>query len=218
MSWLSSFARSTVGMKIIMGASGLVLYGFVFIHMLGNLQVFEGAEKLDAYGEMLHQVTEVLWGMRLVMITSVVLHVWAAVNLSRRSLAARPKGYAKKRNLAANLASLTMKFTGPVILVFLVYHLGHFTTGTFHPEYEFGAVYANVVSAFGNPLVVGFYVLAQLALAPHIAHGGYSMLRTFGLESDAWAGLGRIASRAFAAVIVIGNIAIPVAILAGLVK
>lgn len=218
MSWLSRFLRSTVGMKIVMGATGLILYGFVFIHMLGNLQVFEGEDKINAYGEMLHQVTEVLWGMRLVLIAALIGHVWSAVGLTRTSVKARPQGYRKKAHLAANLASLTMKFTGPIVLVFLIYHLLHFTTGHLHDSFKFGEVFDNVTSAFQNPLVVAFYVVAQLALLPHLAHGGYSMFRSFGLESEAWSGVARNASRAFAAVIVIGNIAIPVAIFAGLVK
>lgn len=218
MSWLSRFARSTVGMKILMGLTGLVLYGFVFVHMLGNLQVFEGAEKIDAYGEMLHQVTEVLWGARLTLLGALAVHVWAAVNLSRRSMQARPQAYKVKKHLAANLASLTMRATGPIILIFLIFHLGHLTTGHFHPSFVFGKVFDNVTTAFRNPLVAGFYVVSMLALAPHLAHGGYSMFRSFGVESDNWSSLARLGSRAFAAVIVLGNIAIPVAILAGLVK
>lgn len=217
MSWLSRFFRSTVGAKIVMGATGFVLYGFVIFHMAGNLQAWEAAEKLDAYGAMLKQVTEVLWGVRLALVVALGAHVWSAMRLVQISRAARPEAYRKKTNLAANAASLTMKFTGPILLIFIVYHLLHFTVGSAHPDFRHEGVFHNVVVGFSNPLVAGFYILSMLCLAPHLAHGGYSMLRSLGLESEGWSRIVRLASRAFAAIVVIGNISIPLGVLVGFI-
>lgn len=217
MSWLSRFFRSTVGAKIVMGVTGLILYGFVIFHMAGNLQAWEAAEKLDAYGKMLKQVTEVLWGVRIGLLVAFAAHVWSAIRLVSLSRAARPDGYRKKTHLAANFASLTMKFTGPILLVFIVYHLLHFTVGSAHPDFQHEGVYHNVVVGFSNPLVAGFYILSMLCLAPHLAHGGYSMLRSLGLESEGWSRVARLASRAFALLVVIGNISIPLGVLVGFI-
>ena len=171
-----------------MAASGLVLYGFVVVHMLGNLQVFMGREAINAYGAFLHGFLhgQGLYLARGVLLLAVLLHIWAALLLTLANLAARPVGYREWQARESSYASRTMVWSGPLLLAFLLYHLAHFTTGSAHPEFVPGDVFRNVVVGFQNPFASAFYVLAMLALGLHMYHGFWSMLQTLGLSHPRW--------------------------------
>ncbi len=209
--------RSAVGKKAAMAASGLVLFGFVLLHLLGNLQVFLGADKLNAYSRFLHSLGGLLWAARLILLGAVLVHIVAAYQVAAMQRAARPIGYARRQNLASTYASRTMKYGGVVILLFIVYHLLHFTFGNAHPAFNPDDVYANVVTGFRVVPVALFYIAAQLALGLHLRHGVWSLFQSAGIHGVRLEGQLKLGAAAFAAFVTLGNISIPVAVLAGLV-
>ncbi len=217
--------ESTIGKKVVMAVTGLILFGFVIIHMLGNLKVFAGRAYINAYGVFLREVgspmfghEQVLWLTRIVLLVSVGLHIWAAYQLTRLDLASRPVQYAMRKNQEYGYAARTLRWGGVIIALFIVYHLLHFTTGTVHPRFVEGDVYNNVVIGFQNPLVSIFYIVAQLALALHLYHGAWSMFQTLGLNNSnnkrIWRGLATVSSTMLA----LGNISIPLAVMLGLLR
>src|SRR5580765_56686 len=170
MNLLTHIFRSSIGKKFVMAASGLALFGFVIVHMLGNLQIFLGPEPLNAYGEFLKSKPGLLWTARLGLLLMVILHVWAAIKLSLENKAARPVGYADTRVVAASYASRTMMWSGVIIFVFVVYHLMHFTLGITNPDYlqmeetlkdgtQRPDVFRMMIVGFSNVWVSGFYIL-----------------------------------------------------------
>ncbi len=166
------FWDSTNGQKIVMAITGAILFLFVIGHMLGNLQVFEGPEKLNAYGRFLHDVPEILWAVRIVLLASVILHIWSSVKLAARKLKARPVSYAKKQDVASTYASRTMYWSGPIILAFVIYHLLHLTAGWAHPGFDFieGDVYHNVVAGISGLVCVRLvHLFDDLARISHPA-------------------------------------------------
>ena len=221
---IQNFWRSTVGKKIVMAVTGLIGVGFVIGHMVGNLQVFEGAEKINAYGRFLHHtVGTELWLVRIVLLAAVVLHVVAAVQLTRRAQVARPQDYRQRRPQVSTWASRTIRWGGLLLLVFIVLHILHFTVRAF-PGY--GAVdrtgsvdvYANLVTAFRNPWWTLFYVVSMIALGLHLYHGVWSSLRTMGQAKRSSNPLRRPVALALAALIWAGFTVVPVAIFLGLVR
>jgi succinate dehydrogenase / fumarate reductase cytochrome b subunit len=186
-----SLYRSTIGKKAIMAITGVVLYGFVIIHMIGNLKIFEGAEGFNHYSHFLRVVGEpalpagtILWLIRIVLLVSLVLHVTAAIQLTRIDTAGRPQAYKKVRRKQASFASLTLRYGGAAIFFFVVYHLMHFTIGSVHPNFIEGNPYNNVVVGFaGQPVIVAVYLLAVAALGMHLYHGVWSALQTLGLNN-----------------------------------
>ncbi len=200
-----------------MAATGLLLYGFVVLHMLGNLQLFLGPEAINAYGRLLHDVLhgQGLWIARASLLLATVLHVWAAVSLTLANASARPVGYREWQAHDSTYASRTMAWSGPLLAAFLLYHLAHFTTGQAHPEFVKGDVYRNMVVGFQNPFASAFYVLAMLALGLHMYHGFWSMLQTLGLSHPRWNRVRRAVSWLLATLVVVGNISIPLAVLTG---
>lgn len=203
-----------------MAATGVLLYGFVVGHMLGNLQVFLGREAINAYGEFLQHFLhgQGVWIARAVLLLAVALHVWAAVALTLANWSARPKGYREWQARESTYASRTMVWSGPLLALFIVYHLAHFTIGNAHPDFVRGDVYRNVVVGFSDPFASGFYVLAMLALGLHMYHGFWSMLQTLGLSHPRWNRVRRGLSLLFAWAVVAGNISIPLAVLTGVVR
>jgi len=203
-----------------MAATGVVLYGFVVGHMLGNLQVFLGREAINAYGEFLQHFLhgQGVWIARAVLLLAVALHVWAAVALTLSNWSARPKGYREWQARESTYASRTMVWSGPLLALFIVYHLAHFTVGNAHPDFVRGDVYRNVVVGFSDPFASGFYVLAMLALGLHMYHGFWSMLQTLGLSHPRFNRVRRGLSLLFAWAVVAGNISIPLAVLTGVVR
>jgi succinate dehydrogenase / fumarate reductase cytochrome b subunit len=207
------FYRSTVGKKIIMAVTGIVLVAFVIVHMLGNLTLFQGAEHINAYSHLLHASSELLWIARLVLLIAVILHIDAAVRLTRRAHAARPIGYDERRPQVSTLASRTMRWGGALILVFVIFHLLHFTTGTLLPVYHPGDVYANVVTGFQVWPVAVFYIIAMVALGFHLYHGAWSSIRTLGLSRPKPRPLHRSVAVVVAVVVAVGFAIIPLAVL-----
>ncbi len=226
MSWLTRFLGSNIGLKLVMALSGFVLFGFTLGHMAGNLQVFLGPDVFNAYAEGLQGNAMVLWGIRSVMLLAIVSHMFSAVTLALRSKAARPQGYKQQKFLSGNYAVRTMKFGGFVLLAFIVYHLLHLTVGAVHPDFNHCemvsghlkcSAYHNLTVGLSNPLVAGFYMLAQVFLGMHLAHGVWSLARTLGLSNPRYDGLARKAAWTFAGLVSAGNIVIALACVLGIV-
>ena len=207
--------RSNIGLKAIMAVTGLILVGYLITHVAANLLVLQGPTLINRYSAMLHAQPLLLNGARVVLFLATVAHVWAAVVLTRRARAARPVGYGRQDPQVATIASRSLRIGGVVILIFLVYHVLHFTIGTAHPAYVEGNPYANVVTAFRNPLVVIVYELALIAVGLHLFHGTWSAFRSLGLVKPSLHPLRHKASVAVSALIWLGFAAIPVLVLAG---
>jgi succinate dehydrogenase / fumarate reductase cytochrome b subunit len=214
-----TFFGSSIGKKVVMAATGLVLYGFVIGHMIGNLQIYLGPKAINDYAEFLQHFLhgQGIWMVRAGLLVAVGLHIWAAVMLTLANWSARPVGYREWQAVESTYASRTMVWSGPILAAFILYHLAHFTLGTVHPEFVRGEVYRNVVVGFQNPFVSAFYVLAMLALGLHMYHGFWSMLHTLGLSHPRWNRVRLPASLVLAGVVVLGNISVPLSVLAGLV-
>jgi succinate dehydrogenase / fumarate reductase, cytochrome b subunit len=225
MAWFTDFYRAAVGKKAVMAVTGILLLGFVLIHMLGNLHLYEGPGHLDDYGSFLRQVgapalppNGALWLARLVLLGAVVLHIWAAWQVSRMSRAARPARYEHKAVVHTTYASRTMRWGGVIILLFIVYHILHFTTGTVHPSFEEGAVYHNVVTGFSVWWVSLFYIVAQIALGFHLYHGVWSLFQSLGWNHPRFNHWREGLAHAFAWIVTLGNISFPIAVLVGWVR
>lgn len=231
MSSISSFYRSDLGKKTVMAVTGIMLFGFVLGHMMGNLKLYMGPgvgddpAAIDTYAHWLREVgypalphSGVLWIARLVLLAAVGLHAWSAWVLTRRSRQARPENYKRREVVRATYASRTVRWGGVIIGLFVLYHLAHFTSGQAHPTFRPGEVYYNVVSAFRNPLVAAVYVVAQLALCFHLYHGLWSMFQTLGWHHEGSPDWRRRFALVFALTVAIGNISFPVAVLTGLVS
>ena len=214
----ASFLSSSIGRKVVMAVTGVVLFGYVVVHMLGNLQIYLGPAALNAYAVKLREMPALLWGVRGLLVVSVLLHVWAAASLTRTNMAARGIGYRERRHRESTYASRTMRWSGVILLLFIVYHLLHLTLGTVHPSFVPGDVYHNVVSGFRVGIVPFFYILAMLALGLHMYHGVWSLMQTVGLSHPRYDRL-RYAFAAFiTALVVLGNLSFPIAAMTGLLK
>ena len=217
-----------VGKKVVMAVTGVVLVGFVIAHMVGNLKIFLGAETLDSYalflrtmGEPLFPYETLLWTARLILLTSVVLHIVAAVELTQMNWAARPRGYEAKRSIATSFAALTMRWSGVILALFVVYHLLHLTVGAVGFQaggFHHLKVYDNVVAGFSVWYVSLLYILAMAALCLHLDHGAWSMFQTLGLNNAGMSPALRVLSRVLAVVVFAGFISVPVAVLAGWIR
>lgn len=216
---MRAFASSTIGKKVIMAVTGVIMVVWVFLHMAGNLQVFEGAEKIDRYGAFLQGTTELLWPMRIILLVALVLHVWAAVSLTLRNRTARPVGYREREPQVTTFAARSLKVGGVIILLFVIFHVLHFTTGTIHPNnptFAHAAIYRNLILAFQVWWVVLIYVVAMIFLALHFYHGVWSSARTLGVTRPKVRPLQRPFALAVALIVWLGFTAVPVAIFAGL--
>jgi succinate dehydrogenase / fumarate reductase cytochrome b subunit len=220
MGGLRGFYGSMVGKKVVMGVTGLIGVGYVILHALGNLLLFRGPEAINSYAHFLKSTGELLWAVRIVLIVSVILHVIAAVQLTRQSRAARPIAYAKREPQAATAASRTMRWGGALLLLFIVLHILHFTTGTIRPAGAFSSedVYANVVTSFRIWWVALFYVIAMLALGLHLFHGAWSSVRSIGVSRPSPEPLHHRISLAIALFVWAAFTAVPIAVFAGIVR
>lgn len=223
MQLVRNFWQSQVGKKIIMAVTGLIGVGFVLGHMVGNLQMFQPPEKINGYAHFLHNTMGgALWAVRLVLIGAVVLHVVAAVQLTRQKQAARPgrQGYVKWEPQISTFASRTIRWGGALLLVWLVYHILHFTVrwDVIAPGYSDTDVYNNVVTGFSRPLVVAFYVVAMGALALHLFHGAWSSFRTLGISQPRPRPTTRTIATAVAAIVTLGFAAVPLGVAFRLIK
>ncbi len=212
-----------------MAFTGLVLFGFVTGHLVGNLQIFLPPAKINAYAHMLESLGAALWLIRAFLLLCLVIHVWLAIQLTLENRAARPQAYGVEHVNRATLASRILARTGLVVLAFIPFHLGHYTLRAGHPEWSEHTfkltdgtmvrdVYNMIVEGFGNQLVSGFYILAVGILAYHLSHGIVSSIQTIGLKNDKWtAQLQRFAT-AYCWLYFLLNAAIPLAVLGGFVK
>ena len=215
---VARFYDSTIGKKAIMAVTGLILFGFLIAHMLGNLQVFLGAEVMNHYAATLHGTPEILWGARSVLLASVLLHIWASIQLTAVKSAARPVGYIKPGNVQATRASKSMMVSGPVIGAFVVGHLLHLTTGTIHPQFMEMDAYQNVVHAFSNPIASGLYIIAMVLVGLHLSHGIWSLFQSLGFSHPRYTPIIRKFSAVFSWVLITGFISVPIAVFSGIVN
>jgi len=214
------FWQTTVGKKAVMAVTGIILFGFVVGHLLGNLQIYEGPEKINHYAAALKNLPPLLWGTRILLLVSVILHIWASFQLWLLQREARPVKYIKKANINSTYASRTMMWSGPIVLAFVIFHLLQFTFGAVHPGATFteGNVYSNVVSGFQFWPVSLFYIIAMVMLCYHLYHGLWSMFQSLGFNHPVYTPWIRGFAKLFAILIAVGNISIPVAVLAGFIK
>lgn len=213
------FYDTTIGKKAVVAVTGAAMFGFLIAHMVGNLQVFAGDNgvKMDEYAISLRKLGPALWAARLGLLVSVVLHIVATVQLWRGQQAARPTGYAKKVNEDSSYASRTMKWSGPIIALFVIYHLMHFTWVVF-PGYEHLRPYENLVRGFQNPAISIVYIVAMVMVCMHLNHGLWSMFQTLGFNHPRYTPMLKTFAVAFSTVIAAGFIAVPVAVLTGIVS
>ena len=224
--WPVVFYRSAVGKKWVMAVTGIMLIGFVFFHAIGNLKVYLGAEEFNHYGEFLRELlvpilprTVALWLMRIGLTGAFAFHIHAAYSLTRMNERARGAGYVQERDWqAANAASRTMRWTGIIIGLFLLFHLADLTWGTANPDFVRGDVYRNFVATFSRPPVVAIYVIANLALAFHLFHGVWSMFQSLGLNNPRWNSWRRSFAIGFAVLIGVINLTLPLAVSFGIVS
>jgi len=217
-----------VGKKVVMAVTGAVLVAFVVGHMLGNLKIFLGAGAIDTYavflrtmGEPLVPYSVLLWVVRIVLLTCVALHITAAVQLTRMNWAARPQGYDTKRSIATTYAARTMRWSGVILALFIVYHLLHLTAGAVgfqSGEFRHLSVYHNVVAGFSVWYVSLFYIVAMACLCLHLDHGIWSFLQTLGWSNARTTSGLQALSRGIAFAVFFGFISVPVAVLAGWVR
>lgn len=214
------FWQTTVGKKAIMAVTGFILFGFVCGHLLGNLQIFLPPEKINHYAATLRSLPPLLWGTRITLLVSVILHIWSSFQLWLLQRQARPIKYVKRTNLNSTYASRTMLWSGPIIAAFVIFHLLHFTFGTVHPGGPFDEhnVYNNVVTGFQVWPVSLFYIIAMIMLCYHLYHGLWSIFQSLGFSHPVYTPWLQRLSKVVAILIAAGNISIPVAVLAGFIK
>jgi succinate dehydrogenase / fumarate reductase, cytochrome b subunit len=217
-----SLGDTSIGKKALLAVSGVILFGFVIVHMLGNLQVFLGPDVFNAYGEAAKSNAVVLWGARSVLLVALITHLVLVVQLYWRSVRARPVGYQVKKNIATSYAGATMKYSGPALLLYIVFHLAHFTYPglALAGDYEHNTldIYSNFVNAFQIPWVVALYVSANLLLGMHLFHGAFSLLQSLGLNHPRYNQRARNGARAFALLVTTGNVAMPLSVFFGLIQ
>jgi succinate dehydrogenase / fumarate reductase cytochrome b subunit len=224
---LVTLYRSTLGKKAVMASTGILLCGFVLGHMLGNLKIYQGPEKFNAYAEGLRSLGapffghgQLLWLVRLALLAAAALHVhsaWALTLVNRR---ARPADYERRDAIGASYAARTMRWGGVLLLLFVVYHLAHFTWGFAwaHPDFLPGDAYHNVVAGFRVWWVAGFYLAAQVALGLHLDHGIWSLFQSLGWSGPVANRWRRPLARGFALLVTLGNLSFPLAVLGGVVS
>ncbi len=218
---------SSIGKKCVMAITGGLLFIFVILHLLGNLQIFLGAEQLNAYGAFLQSQIEILWASRLGLLLLVVLHIYVSIKLTIENRRARPVPYQQYEAVAASYASRTMFMSGLIILAFIIYHLLHFTvqypavnlTGQNFGDLQDGQsrhdVYRMMIVGFSNPWVSGFYILGMALLALHLSHGLGSMFQSLGWKNKTYGSVLDKAAIVIAWIVFLGYSSIPVAILFG---
>lgn len=212
MNRLQAFWHSSVGKKAVMAVTGVVMVLYLISHVLANLLVFEGPDRINRYAALLHSTGAALWGARLVLLLAVTLHIVAATQLALRSRAARPQPYAGGRDpQVSTLAARTIRWGGVLILVFLVYHILHFTIGSAHPDFIELNPHHNVITGFRNPWVAGFYAVAMVAVGLHLYHGVWSSGRSLGLSQPSSRPLHRRLALLLAGFVWLGFTAIVVA-------
>ena len=220
-----SLGQTAIGKKWLMALSGIGLIGFVVAHMIGNLHVYEGPAVMYEYAESLRSLGQgllpryaVLWVLRLGLIAMFGIHIWAAVTLNSMNLKASPGSYAGGRDyIAANFASRTMRWTGPIILLYVLFHLADLTWGwVLGDKFVYGDPYHNLAASFSRPIVLIIYIVANVALAFHIFHGAWSMFQSLGINNPKYNAARRGFAAGLAGLILVGNLSFPILSAAGL--
>jgi succinate dehydrogenase / fumarate reductase cytochrome b subunit len=210
---------SSVGKKVVMAVTGLIMVAYLITHVLANLLVFQGPSRINAYSAFLHGTGGALWAARLVLLAALILHVVAAVQLAGRRFDARPVGYAAGQEpQVSTWASRTLRWGGGLILVFLVYHILHFTVGTAHPDFIEGDPYHNVATGFRNLGVVILYLVVMAAVGLHLYHGVWSSGRSLGMSPPSPKPFRRTVAAMLALLIWLGFTIITLAVYAGVVR
>src|SRR5215475_1869 len=215
---VARFYESTIGKKAIMAVTGLILFGFLIAHMLGNLQIFLGPTVMDHYAETLHGNPPLLWTARTILFISVVLHIWASIQLSMIKKEARPVAYVKRANVSSSWASRSMMLSGPIVAAFIVFHLLHLTTGTLHPHFVELHAYENLVNGFAVIPVALIYIAVMIFIGFHLSHGIWSMFQSIGFSHPRYTPAMKKFAAVFSWILIAGFISVPLAILTGLVR
>ena len=224
--FIVTFYRSAVAKKWLMAITGIMLMGFVFAHMIGNLKMYLGADDINHYAEWLREMGEpalprtvLLWMMRIGLIGAFAVHIISAAQLTRMNQKARPERYRSPRDYAAaNFASRTMRWTGVIVGLFVIFHLLDLTWGATGNDWTRGEVYDNIIASFERIPVAIVYILANIALGIHLYHGGWSMFQSLGWNSKKFNPWRRVFAIGFASVIVIGNVSMPLLVVTGVVN
>ena len=209
------FWSTTIGKKAVMAVSGVVLAGFVAGHLLGNLQIFLGPDRFNGYARTLKSLPELLWAVRITLLVMVMLHIWSSIQLAVVKVEARPVGYTRKKSIASSYASRTMYWSGPIVAAFIIYHLMQFTFGVGGTPYMESDPYGNVINGFRVPAVSLFYIVAMGLLCLHLRHGLSSIVQSLGLHHPRYTPRLKAVSAIVAALIFLGFISIPVAVMTG---
>ncbi|MGA2113748.1 MAG: succinate dehydrogenase cytochrome b subunit [Bryobacteraceae bacterium] len=219
------FYEAPIGKKAVMAATGVILVGYVFAHLLGNLQIYSSdAQQINRYAAFLHNPANAvaLWAARSALLAAVLLHIVAATQLWLQNRAARPQGYVRKKDVPASYAARTMVWSGPIVAAFIVFHIMHLTVGSVLPVRDIGLnpntpdVRWNVITGFQNPGVAGFYIFAMILLCMHLYHGIWSLFQSLGVNHPRYTPWIQKASAALAILVAVGNCSIPIAVLSGL--
>jgi succinate dehydrogenase / fumarate reductase cytochrome b subunit len=212
------FFEATIVKKAIMALTGVILFAFVTGHLLGNLQVFLGPDRLNNYAAFLKSNLELLWGTRIVLLVAVTAHIIVTIQLASLKNRARPVAYVKKENPHSSMASRSMYITGPMIAAFVIYHLLHLTVGAVHPQFSETDVYSNVVFGFQQWPVAVAYIVAMALLCLHLNHGIYSMFQTLGFAQPQYTPRIKAAARTISVLYFAGYTSIPLAALLGVLS
>lgn len=224
--WPLELYRSAVGKKYVMAITGIALMGFVFAHMIGNLKMYLGEAEFNSYSDFLRRIlmpifprTVFLWIFRTGLIAALVLHIHAAYALTRMNHAARTVKYQSRRDyIAANYASRTMRYSGVIVGLYLIFHLFDLSwTGTGY-SYHRGDVFRNVTTSLHRIPVGLTYVVANIALGFHLFHGAWSLFQSMGWNNPRFNRWRRNFAAGFATIVVLGNVSFPILIMAGQVK
>lgn len=225
MTWFGNFYRSAIGKKAVMAVTGVILFGWIFLHMVGNLKLYLGPVHMNEYAHWLRALgtpampeTTALWVTRLLLIVCIVLHIHAAYALTVMNRQARPLGYRQRDYVASSYASRTMRWGGVILLLFIIYHLLHLTTGDVHHSFVKDDPYHNVVTGLRVWWIAAVYIIANLALGLHLYHGVWSMFNSVGINHKRFNPWRRVFATAFAVLITLGNISFPLAVVTGFVR
>ncbi len=210
--------RTTIGLKFIMALSGAALFGFIVSHLLGNLQLFIGPDAVNSYAAGLRKVPALLWVARIGLILAAIAHIGAAVKLMARNNTARPVSYKHKlSSKTTSYAARTMTWSGPIVLLYFVYHLMHLTFGV-GPNYDHHNVYNNIVYGFMDWRIASVYIVSNVLLGMHLYHGAWSWLQSIGANHPRYNAMRRTFAVALAGFITIGNVGLPLSVLTGMVE
>jgi succinate dehydrogenase cytochrome b subunit len=212
------FYSTSIGKKVVMAVTGLILSGFLLVHALGNLQLLWGPAQLNAYAAKLQAMAPVVWAFRLTLLLAVALHAFSALLLWLQNRASRPVRYQVQQYRETSYAARTMIWGGPIIALFVIYHLLHFTTGHAHGSFVKANVYANVVAGFKVWWIALVYIVANMMVAFHLYHGMWSWLQTLGANHPKYNHWRQIFAAAFAGVVGGINIFLPLVVLLGIRK